>query len=800
MAVGTMAKPLEKLKKMRGRTWDELRTRSEQAFSAYGEKLGLGDRVPSDEEFERLIDRDVFGSGPIIAERLFQEFYKSADDNFFPTFTHPIDSAAAFRSTFGDQACEHFINAADLIIEGRIDLLGLKNLYVGTSIDWHVEPISGTRSPLKHWKEFDELDTAESGDKKIIWELNRHQHFFKLGVAYWLTHDERYANSFAGQLESWIDQNPPSQGINWASSLEVAFRAMSWIWAFQFFRHADSFTPELFRKAVKILFLHGRHIEKYLSKYYSPNTHLTGEALGLYYLGTQLPFLTCAAHWRNVGEEILLGEFSRQIYDDGVYFEQSTWYQRYTIDFYTHFVLLKALFNNEPGGAPADELEIRLQAGLEFLMQITRPDGTTPIIGDDDGGRLLPLTDATPDDFRGTLAAGAMLFRRGDLKSVAGPVKQEVFWLFGASATRSYPLIKDVEPAFASRAFPVGGYYAMRDGWLDTDNYLLIDCGEVGAMSGGHGHADALSIEMALGGKTLLVDSGTYTYHESTGMRDYFRSTEAHNTLTVDNRSSSEPGNRFGWKTRSESKCEKWIAEDRFDYFRGSTNGYERLEKAATHERSVLLLKNDYFIVRDLVRTKGYHEHSLNFHFDGRSRATVEIEGSFAGGDDWRIFSFGDNAKWQQNDNWVSNNYGNKTNAPFLRFNAKGKGTQEFFTFILPAEVNSEKPEVHEVPIRGGRAFAIFHRGYTDLFAFNDDHQKVLQTELFDTNFQMTWARIGIRNDTPEEFVLIGGSRFASFGHEIIGDLGELSFATIRPMGKDLNVNSQKGKFRISLP
>jgi hypothetical protein len=351
-----MAEPLRKLKKMRGRSWDELVTRGSQVFSAYGEKLGFGDHVPDDAEFSRLIDPKYNGA-PMSPESLWQQFFLNSDETFFPAFKDQFRSAETFVETYGKKAKEHFLRSADLILDGRIDLLGITNIYIGTDIDWHFEPISGKRSPIKHWKEFDELDSAETGDKKVLWELNRHQHFFTLGVAFWLTKDERYAKAFAGQIDSWIDQNPPGQGVNWASSLEVAYRAMSWLWAFQLFRHAEAFSIELFSKAVKYLYLHGRHIERYLSKYYSPNTHLTGEALGLYYLGTQLPFLTRAEHWRKVGEDFLMGEVTRQIYDDGVYFEQSTWYQRYTVDIYLHFIVLRAAFNNEPGGAPRRNLK-----------------------------------------------------------------------------------------------------------------------------------------------------------------------------------------------------------------------------------------------------------------------------------------------------------------------------------------------------------------------------------------------------------------------------------------------------------
>ena len=182
-------------------------------------------------------------------------------------------------------------------------------------------------------------------------------------------------------------QNPPGIGINWFSSLEVAFRLISWIWAFHFFRNSDCLTPEFFQKALKFIYCHGRHLEKYLSTYYSPNTHLTGEALGLYYLGTQFPFFKRAEHWQKLGEDILFAELDRQILPDGGYFEQTTWYHRYTTDFYTHFLILKTLNNGKSQKHLQEKLTTKIQSLFNFLMYLTRPDGTTPLIGDDDGGQ-----------------------------------------------------------------------------------------------------------------------------------------------------------------------------------------------------------------------------------------------------------------------------------------------------------------------------------------------------------------------------------------------------------------------------
>src|SRR5262249_13564816 len=160
--------------------------------------------------------------------------------------------------------------------------------------------------------------------------------------------------------------------------------------------------------------------------YFSPNTHLTGEALGLFYLGMALPEMVRARGWRELGLRILVEQARKQAREDGVYFEQSSYYHRYATDFYTH------LFAITRGNAIALDPETEttlwqnLEAMLDHLMWITRPDGTSPLFGDDDGGRLIKLAARAANDFRDTLAAGSALLSRGDWKYVAGPAPAEM--------------------------------------------------------------------------------------------------------------------------------------------------------------------------------------------------------------------------------------------------------------------------------------------------------------------------------------------------------------------------------------
>lgn len=800
--------PFDKLKKLKGRSWTEIRSRGEQALSVYKEQFGLGGKLPSDDELHSLLNKSVFGQGKITAEILLERFFEIGEETFFPSFRNTRETVEVFRQKFKERGLTGVLEKAEKILDGKFDLLGYKNLDFRTPVDWHFEPLQRKHLPLKHWKQFDELDTAETGDKKIVWELNRHQHFFTLGAAFRLTGEERFAAAFARHLEGWMAQNPPGMGINWFSSLEVAFRAISWIWAFHFFKDSKALAPELFQKALKYLYLHARHLEKYLSVYYSPNTHLTGEALGLYYLGTQLEIFERARDWRATGEQILFAELDRQIYPDGVYFEQSTWYQRYTADFYTHFLILKTFDTDDTDKDLEEKLEQKTEALHDFLMHAAYPDGTTPIIGDDDGGRSLPLSSTEPNDFRGTLSTAAVVFGRGDFKYAAGEFAEETLWLLGAAGVKSFDAVRAFEPSVTSKFFADGGYFAMRDGWSETDNFLLVDAGEIGALSGGHGHADALAIEAAIGGKTLLVDPGTFTYHESKEQRDYFRTTAAHNTLVIDGKSQSEPGGKFSWKTRARVKIESQISDARFDFFAASHDGYERLETPATHARSVLFLKNDYWIMRDFVATSGTHDYALNFHFDKRANPVIEqaengvscIGEAPANHDGWRMFAFGDNGAWQRKEGWVSDCYGRKTKAPFFGFVSEGTGAQEFFTFLLPSENDAAMPEVYEREVAGGRAFAVKYRGYLDLFVFADAGGELVRTEVFNTNFRFCWARLGAGELVPEEFVMIGGTHFSLGDREIINYPNELEFAVARRFGNRLNVRSAENIFSVSLP
>ncbi|MFN0111090.1 MAG: alginate lyase family protein [Blastocatellia bacterium] len=696
-----MVGSLKNLKKLRGKSLREIRVRGRQELARLREQLALWTEI-SDTEWFRLIQvTGCQASAEEAAASILQRIKSSGVQTFFPSLAHRSEIAALMATRFAEQR-ESIIVQADKVLAEKFDLLGYIGLKFGSPIDWHFEPVSKKRTSLAHWSKIDFLNPAVAGDKKVTWELNRHQFFVNLGQAYWMTGDEKYAEAFVALASSWMDANPPGRGINWASSLEVAFRAISWLWAVHLFAGSPRLTSEFTVRLFKFLTLFGRHVEKYLSLYFSPNTHLTGEALSLFYLGVALPELKQAESWRSLGLKVLQNQLHTQIRGDGVYFEQASYYHRYTADFYTHLLVLGRASRT----ALSPELEPMLANLLDHLMWITRPDGSTSLVGDDDGGRLVMLGTRRANDLRDTLATGAAIVGRSDWKFVAGEAAVETLWLLGPKGLAQFDEIKAELPAKLTQSFGESGYVVMRDGWLSESGYLLMDCGPHGSLGCGHAHADALSLEFAAGGVQWLTDSGTLTYTGKAEWRNYFRSTAAHNTAEVDGQSQSVASGPFSWSHIAESKLGEVIATEHIGYFSGSHNGYERLADPVKHARETLFIKSSvespmpsYLIVRDKFTAREQHRYSLNYHFSPECKASTQGDqihaalrtncGTKKAG--LAMTSFGTSElRAEVRQSWVSRCYGHCEVAPMASLIATGKGTQSFATLVIPT--STEKP------------------------------------------------------------------------------------------------------------
>ena len=654
----TQSKWARRRARLSAMSWDEMVDRARQHLTArldaYRYRKGHDLSAPFDGDF---------------AKRRGRFFFTTAEVPEIGELLRRVPGAVSGILANAERICAH-----------RFDLLGYEGLDYGPEIDWHLDLVHGKRGPRRPWFQIPYLDFEEVGDAKITWELNRHQHLVTLAKAYRLSGEERFASEIVSQWKHWQSQNPYPVGMNWASSLEVAFRSLSWIWTYFLLEDTPAMTPELQREWLRGLGLSGRHIDTYLSIYFSPNTHLLGEAVALFFLGTLFPDLPHAARWKQRGWQVILEAARKQVRADGFYFEQSTYYHVYALDFFLHARILAAL-NGVAIPADFDDVVIKM---LDVLCLLGRA-GLAPTLGDDDGGRVFDPRRNRAQHLLDSLSTGAVLFWRGDFKFVAAVPREERLWLFGASGLAEFEKLQASQPSDRSIALKQSGLYLMAD--AETGQQALIDAGPQGPGTAGHGHADALSITLVSNGRSLLMDPGTLEYvGESHKDRAFFRGTAAHNTMRVDGLDQADGAAPFAWASLPLVKAENWIAGEKFNLFVGSHNGYERLAAPVTHRRWVFHRKSQFWLVRDVASGEGEHAIELTWHLGANLVPASARDYLFGDGQESLGLVLAESHGWSQSADrgpW-SPAYGRQERATVVTFGTVGALPAEFVTLLLP--------------------------------------------------------------------------------------------------------------------
>jgi len=576
---------------------------------------------------------------------------------------------------------ETILRQAERICRHRFDLLGYEDLDYGTEIDWHCDRVHNQRAPRKPWFKIRYLDFAEVGDSKITWELNRHQHLVTLAKAYRLTGNGKFAAELFRQWRHWHEENPYPIGVNWASSLEVGVRSLSWLWVYFLLVGSPAMPPDFRADLLRALNINGRHIETYLSTYFSPNTHLLGEGVALFFIGTLCPELRSAERWKRRGWEIVLREADRQVQADGLHFEQSTYYHVYALDLFLHAGVLASI--NDVLVPP--EFDRTLERMLEPLCILGRA-GAPPRLGDDDGGRVFDPRRNRAEHLLDPLATGAVLLGRGDFKRVAGGLREETLWLLGEQGIAEFDRLPAKDPDQGSVALQAGGLYVIAS--AESKQQLVIDAGPQGAFTAGHGHSDALSVCVNSEGRALLIDPGTFEYVGADSERDGFRGTGAHNTLLIDGVDQAEPKGPFGWTKLPGVKTEGWINGQSFDLFEGSHDGYNRLQTPVVHRRWVFSLKGQFWLVRDLALGAGAHRLELFWHLSPELSPRPDAADTFLDASGRTLLRVlpAEGHGWSQDvrQGWWSPVYGRKEPANVLHFGTVATLPAEFVTLLEP--------------------------------------------------------------------------------------------------------------------
>ncbi len=569
-----------------------------------------------------------------------------------PVLPPVIKVVEALRgSSFEDQV----IIIADEILAHRFPLLG-GTLETGTDIHWRKDYSCGIETRLSYFRWIPYLDASRAGDHKNIWELNRHQHLVILAQAGLFSGKEKYWKELLAQLDSWFTQNPYGCGINWTSALEVAFRSLSWIWLLHLGQ--DRFDEVTKEKLTHGLFQHAVYLENNLSVYFAPNTHLLGEALALHAVGTLFPGWAESKRWVDIGGRIVLEEMDKQVRPDGAHFEQSTYYHVYALDMFLFHVVMSR----------SNPYEEKLAKMSQYLESILGPGRRLAFFGDDDGGRFFHPYGRHDQYGRATLATCAHLLKMTFVHDYDDLMEHAVWWL-GPEAFIKPRTFRARE----SRLFPEVGMASLVSG----ETHILMDVGPFGPWTGGHSHADTLSITLRHGTEDILVDSGTFTYVGDAAERNYFRGTGAHNTIRIDHNNQATPNGSFSWVDRPEVKIIGFESTGAQDMVKAECHylGFR-------HRRYLLFRKSEELIlVGDFVDGPPGTEHEVEQIWRFGEATRLLEPGVFQIGNTARLLLPG-NTNFSM-DGWRSRAFATKEQIPVARQVRRGA-----FPGILPAAIS----------------------------------------------------------------------------------------------------------------
>jgi hypothetical protein len=452
-----------------------------------------------------------------------------------------------------EAARARLLHCADQLLAGRAVFLGVARDDL-IAPDWRLDPRTGRRAPGEAFA-FDIAyrDENRVGDIKQIWELSRHHHLTVLAAAWRLTRDERYADRVAEHLKSWWAANPPGQGPQWISGIELGIRLISWVWVRRLMgewpRIGEVFdeNPE----AVAQVHAHQTWLAALPSIGSSGNNHLVAETAGRFVAACAFDWYPESARWRAESLASFVAAAETNTFASGLNRELASDYHLLVLE-----LGLVVLAEADASGLPTpDRLPALLLRMADALAAVVDTRLRPPRQGDGDDGQVLAV-----EDLDGAGRAAALLTTAG---SVFGPAP---WWpplpqgsvQAGVLGALIRPR-RGTQPRCARRPahFADAGLTILRAHEQDGAGQVWVraDGGPHGfGTLAAHAHADALAVEVRIDGTDVLADPGTYCYHGQPQWREYFRSTHGHNTLELDGRDQSVSGGPFMWIRHARSR------------------------------------------------------------------------------------------------------------------------------------------------------------------------------------------------------------------------------------------------------
>ena len=433
-------------------------------------------------------------------------------------------------------------------------------------------------------------------DVRFSWEIYRCKFVFLAGLSYWITDDDRYCEAITRFLERWKEFSPITRSDVPYNAMEAALKLINLSWCDVFLRNSDHYIKDIRKILIYALIAHAEYIYRNyeISIYGLESNHSLSCSVGLVYASILFPDYERSPKWRRFGMRTLKRALKKQFSKDGINFESSVHYHRFTFELL--IFLLGVFYANHIECKPLIEESIRkIGRALKFL---THSNGYIARFGDNDGGKFL-YDIGTLEEFN---SLKYLQWFYGDT-----PVNGLESLLFSC-----IPQLKGFLKGEKTGS-RVDGYI----GYKGDDFSLLVTANEIGTNGkGNHQHNDFLSFELYTKRSPFIVDRWSLCYTGDSEKRNQDRSSSYHNNIQIDGRE-IVPFNerrlfemlgdiRVGVNHLSEN-ADKWTVDIRHD-------GYKNLKTGRQiHRRIFEVLKNQNVIkIKDMLTGKGSHSATLS--------------------------------------------------------------------------------------------------------------------------------------------------------------------------------------------
>ena len=604
------------------------------------------------------------------------------------------DEVRALLDPYVDQAeRDQLLQYADEACRGRIHCFSTQTVDFGQPIDWYLSPHSRARWPSDcAWAVAQRDKVSELSDVKHTWELGRFPHAYHFArAAMWHPSEaRRLGGALYDQICDFDDRAPYGKGIHWASSQEIAFRLIAWLFGYATLlvgsdMSASAQLPSTSRIA-RALYLGALHTEQHIdfARYAVHNNHLLSEALLLLMAGVVLPDSADTTRFRQCAIDILEEQSDRQFYRDGGYIQQSHNYHRLALQ----VMLLASCFARSARIEPPRSWSAALERSIDFLFAQQNPaDGSLPNYGFNDGALPLLLSSCAFRDFRPALQA-ANIHVRSERLYPPGPWDEEAAWLLGAAPVAAATLSTRER---TSRSFGWSGHHVLRDA-LDPNSFATFRCG---TLRDRFSQIDMLHVDLWWKGHNVLVDPGSYQYNGPEYLNAHFVRTESHNTVTVDGLDQMHHHRRFKVLYWTEAELVHFQQHSGYSLCVGQHHGYRRHPGRAVHRRSVLFVRPEIWVVLDHVDGEGQHNvrlHWLGGPFDHRLVDHSVV--LHTPGGDFGVSIYDEHATPQPMNvvrgsntplgGWLSRHYSEKIPAPAMSMSSTAELPQTLISVIGP--------------------------------------------------------------------------------------------------------------------